>query len=155
MSFWCTKAYKNGINSINILHTGLRKSLYVTAIYYGQCGENFKSAFYVCIELNKMKLMWVIHMYQNIIVNFHFSCTESCKRLWPHYVLCLEMTGREFLVKFWFTFLTLLTISNKVVRFVYLFVRLESSNSRKCSSNVLQFIYIIHVWYRMDRIENP
>ena len=28
------------------------------------------------------------------------------------------------------------------------------SNSLKYSSNVLKFIYVIHIWYRMDRIEN-
>ena len=28
------------------------------------------------------------------------------------------------------------------------------SNSRKYSSNVLKFIYVSHIWYRMNRLEN-
>ena len=44
-------SYKNSTNCINILNTGLYKSI---PVYYGQQVKNFKSAFkYSCIELNK------------------------------------------------------------------------------------------------------
>ena len=52
---------KNGINSINILHTGYYKRI---LIYYCQYMKNFKS---VCIKLNKVKLTRVIQMCKNLV----------------------------------------------------------------------------------------
>ena len=56
----------------------------------------------VLIELNTMELTWAIQLYQKNICYkngnniFNFSCIGSYKRLWIHYVLYLEMTGRIF-----------------------------------------------------------
>ena len=64
------------------------------------------------------------------------------------------------------TFLWLLTLSDKVekclcIRFVSLSVCssvsqsvCRLSNSHKYSWNVLELIYVIHIWYSMNRIEN-
>ena len=43
--------------------------------------------------------------YKNGINTFNFSCTESRKRLWIHYVPYPEITGKIFLVEWWFFFL--------------------------------------------------
>ena len=37
--------------------------------------------------------------YKNGINSFNYKCIGSHKRLWIHYVLCLGMTGRVFLVE--------------------------------------------------------
>ena len=36
---------------------------------------------------------------KNDVNSFNFSCTEYNKRLWILNILCLEMTGKEFLIE--------------------------------------------------------
>ena len=97
--------------------------------------------------------------FKNGINSFKFSCTGSHKILWTHYVLYLQMSGRIFSIELC-VFLYFINSLNKqclCIWFVCLFVRPSIralSNSRKYSSNVLKFMYVTHIWYRMNRIEN-
>ena len=77
---------KNGVNCINILYAGSYRKI---PMYQGRLVKKFKSFFkYICIELNKMKLIRVIQMCKNIfatkmvliVLNFDVqNLTKYCR----------------------------------------------------------------------------
>ena len=72
-------------------------------------------------------------------------------------IICNSLLENKRKNNFWKykLFLTLYNIIEKClcIRFVCLSVYLRT-NSRKYSSNVLEFMYVILIWYSMDRIKN-
>ena len=106
---------KNAKKCINILYTGMNKRI---PIYYGQWGEKFKKCTLMCLYWTKYNEVNFSHSDKQKYVNsknginsFKFSCTRSHKILWTHYVLCLQMTGRIFLVKL-FEIFSIINICN-------------------------------------------
>ena len=126
--------------------------------------KNFKSAYFNVFVLNWiiMKLTRVIQIYKNIlplkivliVLNFHVQdFTKYCGHIMFYIFKRLE----EYFQLNYKNFLALLIL---LINNVYAYnlsacpsIR-TLSNSRKYSSNVLKFLYVIHIWYKINRIEN-